>query len=85
MLLKVIGIRLPIRGAGSVIKLVEPTSASDVIYDSSSGVQGQGRSHLGAEALINLHLFVAKLNTVYLRGFDVKVHFLKMLSVTLTN
>ena len=63
-----------IRGAGSVIMLVEPTRSWDVIFDSSSGVQGHvpplvrgwGQSHPEAEALTNLHFFVAMLKTVCL-------------------
>jgi len=59
-----------------------------VICDSSSGVQGLaplvrgwGQSHPEAEALTNLHFFMAILKTDALAG---KVHFFKMLSVTLT-
>ena len=59
-----------------------------MICDSSSGVQGHplvrewGQSHPEAEALTNLHFFVAMLKTDGLAG---KVHFFKkMLCVTLT-
>ena len=56
-----------IRGAGSVLKLVEPTWSSGVICDSSSGVQVQTQAckapgtGMGteSEALTNLHFFVA--------------------------
>ena len=60
-----------IRGAGSVIKLVEPTWSSDVTCDASTNakplVQGWGQSHPEAEALTNLHFFVAMLKTACLR------------------
>ena len=69
------------RGAGSVIKLVEPTRSWDVICDSSSGVQGHPRvrgwgqvMHPEAEALTNLYFFVAMLKTDALAG---NVHFCK--------